>query len=153
MRIQLHLLRIFRHRMLVPRLMPPRSAGPPERIGPNSAPRTSAEFLRRQFLSRCRLRYGCSLAQLMAPDLPAPDEAVEVRFACPQRLIWCLAIAVHAIRPSIFVLAPSAGPARAVCITQFCSPTLTGGSSIYGLQATEQHQVGFPQQLSPSFVR
>ena len=41
-----------------------------------------------------------------------PEEAVEVRVTCPQRLIWCLASAVRAIRFAIFVLAPSAGPAR-----------------------------------------
>ena len=35
-----------------------------------------------------------------------------MRFPCPQRLIWCLASAVRAIRSSIFVLALSAGPAR-----------------------------------------
>jgi hypothetical protein len=44
------------------------SAGPPERMRPNSAPWTSAAFL-----SRCCLRCGCRPAQLMAPELNRTD--------------------------------------------------------------------------------
>ena len=85
-------------------------AGPPERMRPNSAPCTLAAFL-----SRCCLRCRCRQVCRIAPDsnrTACTGRPVEVRFPCLQRLIWCLASAVRAIRFAIFEPAPSAGPAR-----------------------------------------